>query len=320
MKITNKNINGFIIKIIGVLVIGWSLSGCSAEDVGDFFDLTPVLRTPPNDIAAVPVYSPDSSDTDIFVKTEEAVSIEATEEAPIDEAALFEAPDASKLIEYPNMWVEKYVGEYEKTDRIAYLTFDDGPSENTEAILKVLKDNDIKATFFIVPDEGEDCARRLRAIAAEGHTIGIHSFTHNYLTIYADEKAFLDDFAKAYDIVVTVTNKRPWLYRFPGGSVNQYNRSCRDQIRDILGERGFVYYDWNVDSNDWRGLSVDELCGNVVTDASRFVNPTILMHDTDTRDNTVAAIDKIIKDLKEKGYKFAPLTQQVEPIQYGVNW
>ncbi len=320
MKITNKNLQGFIIKIIGALVIAWSLSGCSADDVEGFFDLTPSLRTPPNDISAVPIYSSDGGAADDESKTEETVIPEEAENAPTDEAALYKTPDISSFTNYSNMWVKKYTGEYEKNEKTAYLTFDDGPSENTEAILKILKDNNVKATFFVVPDNGETCARRLRAVVEEGHVIGVHSYTHNYLTVYADENAFIDDFARAYDIIVNATNKKPWLYRFPGGSVNQYNRGCRDKIKEALDKRGFEYYDWNVDSDDWRGLSAEKLCENVAADASRFNNPVILMHDTDTRDNTVAALDKIIKDLKDQGYKFAPLTQQTEPIQYGVNW
>lgn len=320
MRITNKSKQGFIIKTIGALVIAWSLSGCSADDVGEFFDLTPSLRTPPNDISVVPVYSSDGSLVNGTSITEETVIPEGAENVPIDESALYKTPDASSFTKYPNMWVKKYTGEYEKTEKTAYLTFDDGPSENTEAILKILNDNNIKATFFVVPDDGETCARRLRAIAAEGHTIGVHSYSHNYLTVYADENAFVDDFARAYDIIVNAVNIKPWLYRFPGGSVNQYNRSCRDSIKEALDKRGFEYYDWNVDSNDWRGLSAEELCSNVTADVLRFRNPIILMHDTDARDNTVAALDIIIKELKNQGYKFAPLTQQTEPIQYGVNW
>ncbi|MDE6579192.1 MAG: polysaccharide deacetylase, partial [Ruminiclostridium sp.] len=203
---------------------------------------------------------------------------------------------------------------------VIYLTFDDGPSKYTEDILRILKEYNIKATFFVIPDESEECADRLRTIAAAGHTIGVHSYTHNYLTIYEDELAFVEDFAKAYDIIVKVTNQKPWLYRFPGGSVNQYNRHCRDGIKTALDERGFVYYDWNTDSNDWRGLSPEELCRNVTNDVKRFPSATVLMHDTDTRENTVEALENIIKCLKESGYKFAPITQTVEPIQYGVNF
>lgn len=319
MKITHKNIQGIIIKIIGALVIAWSLSGCSAEEAREFFDLTPALRTPPADVSAVPVFSSDGS-APTGSLTEEAVIPEVPENAPSDESAFFKTPDISSLADYPKMWTKKYTGEYEKTDKTVYLTFDDGPSENTGVILKILKDNGVKASFFVVPDEGEVCAARLRAIAAEGHTIGIHSYTHNYLTVYADEKAFTDDFAKAYDIVVKAVNQKPWLYRFPGGSVNQYNRGCREEIKEAMDKRGFVYYDWNVDSNDWRGLSVEELCGSVAADASRFNNPIILMHDTDTRENTAKALDRIIKELKRQGFKFAPLTPRTEPIQYGVNW
>lgn len=305
-----------LLKITGAFVLAALMSGCTADDVEDFFDLTPAVRTPPLNVSAVPITAPGN----VKEITAQAEAYTTTEKKSEDIKELFEKPDISKLSDYPNMWVEKYIGEYEKKDKTVYLTFDDGPSKNTEAILRVLKDNNVKATFFIMPDESEECARRLRAIAAAGHTIGIHSYTHNYLTVYENEKAFEEDFAQAYDIIVRAVNQKPWLYRFPGGSVNQYNRHCRDEIKAALGERGFVYYDWNVDSNDWRGLAADELCGSVTAQAKKFPSPTVLMHDTDTRDNTVAALESVIKCLKENGYNFAPITRQVEPVQYGVNY
>lgn len=296
-----------------------ALTGCSAEDFGDFWDLTPALRTPPLGVDSVPTFShngiKEKKENDIIP----AENVQ-NEEEPEEAADLYETPDPSSFTDYPNMYVKKFVGEYEKTDKTVYITFDDGPSANTEEILRILKENDVKATFFVIPDEGEVCAKRLRAISAAGHTIGVHSLTHNYCTIYADSDSYIKDFAEAYSLILHATNQKPRFYRFPGGSVNPYNKTCRDEIKEALGERGFVYCDWNVDSNDWRGMSVEAICQNVVKDAQRVRHPIILLHDTDIRDNTVAALDRIIRELKEKGYKFAPLTETVEPIQYGVNF
>ncbi|MDE7281393.1 MAG: polysaccharide deacetylase [Ruminiclostridium sp.] len=324
MSISNKNMGrnssikkGSLLKIVSTFTLAAIMTGCSADDMGDFFDLTPAVRTPPHNVSAVPVVNPQINNENAPEQNEVTPP---TETEPAETEPLFEKPDRSQFTEYSNMWVEKYVGKYEKKEKTIYLTFDDGPSKYTEDILRILKENNIKATFFVIPDEGKACADRLRMIAAAGHTIGVHSYTHNYLTIYEDEQAYLEDFAKAYDIIVNVTNQKPWLYRFPGGSVNQYNRHCRDEIKAALDERGFVYYDWNTDSSDWRGLSPEELCQNVTNDVKRFPSATVLMHDTDTRENTVAALENIIKCLKENGYKFAPITQTTEPIQYGVNF
>lgn len=318
-----KKNTAFIKAISFSVLLCAAITGCSKEDIKEFFDVTPAMRTPPLNADITPTDSQAQNEE----KTTSVLDYLLTQQQPEEtepQNSLFEnqyqKPDTTKLEQYPNMWCEQYIGKYKKAEKTVYLTFDDGPSQNTDAILKVLKDNDIKATFFIVPDEGEVCAKRLRAITAAGHTIGVHSFTHNYLTVYADEKAYVKDFAKAYDIIVKATNKKPWLYRFPGGSVNQYNRYCREGIKKALSERGFVYYDWNVDSNDWRGLSSEQICQNVTADAKKFSSPTILMHDTDTRDNTVAALENVIKCLKDGGYKFAPLTPEVEPVQYGVNF
>lgn len=312
--------NRSLIKIIAVSLMSASvLSGCSTEGLGEFLNLTPAVRTPPLGVDYVPTFSCNGIKED---KNDDIIPAQnvQTEPEPNEADALYETPDPSSFTEYPNMYVKKYVGEYEKTDRTVYLTFDDGPSVHTDEILKILKENDVKATFFVIPDDGEVCAKRLRAISAAGHTVGVHSLTHNYCTIYADPDSYVRDFAEAYRLILHATNQKPWLYRFPGGSVNPYNRDCRDGIKERLGERGFVYCDWNVDSNDWRGMSVEAICQNVVKDAQRVKNPIILMHDTDMRENTVAALDKIIRELKEKGYKFAPLTENIEPVQYGVNF
>ena len=121
---------------------------------------------------------------------------------------------------------------------------------------------------------------------------------------------------QVYDIVLEATGKAPDIYRFPGGSVNDYNTDTRDDIIAEMDRRGFTYFDWNVDSNDWQGYGWTTLYTNVLADAQEFSTPVILFHNTGDRDNTVLVIEDIIKALKDKGYKFGSLSHKTEPIQF----
>lgn len=217
---------------------------------------------------------------------------------------------------FPTLYADKYDGEYENSENTVYLTFDDGPSVLTENLLYYLRQENVKATFFVVPERTEYCYSLLREISNAGHTIGIHSASHDYEKIYASVDAFLEDFNEAYEIVLEATGKAPDIYRFPGGSVNDYNEKTRDDIIAEMDRRGFTYFDWNVDSNDWQGYGWTTLYTNVLKDAEEFSSPVILFHNTGDRDNTVLVIEDIIKALKNKGYKFGSLSQKIKPVQF----
>lgn len=244
-----------------------------------------------------------------------------TTKAPETSSAPESVPDSSADTDkyttlYPDLYAEKYDGEFEDSKNTVYLTFDDGPSVLTENLLYYLRQENVKATFFVVPERTEYCYSLLKEISDAGHTIGVHSASHDYEKIYASVDAFLADFKEAYDIVLEATGKAPDIYRFPGGSVNDYNTDTRDDIIAEMDRRGFTYFDWNVDSNDWQGYSWTTLYTNVLADAQEFSTPVILFHNTGDRDNTVLVIEDIIKALKDKGYKFGSLSHKTEPIQF----
>lgn len=244
-----------------------------------------------------------------------------TTKTPETSSAPESVPDSSEDTDkyttlYPDLYAEKYDGEFEDSKNTVYLTFDDGPSVLTENLLYYLRQENVKATFFVVPERTEYCYSLLKEISDAGHTIGIHSASHDYEKIYASVDAFLADFKEAYDIVLEATGKAPDIYRFPGGSVNDYNTDTRDDIIAEMDRRGFTYFDWNVDSNDWQGYGWTTLYTNVLADAQEFSTPVILFHNTGDRDNTVLVIEDIIKALKDKGYKFGSLSHKTEPIQF----
>lgn len=252
--------------------------------------------------------------------TTTATTAEITTKAPETTTSAPQSVPDSKDENYtalfPELYADKYDGEYEDSENTVYLTFDDGPSVLTENLLYYLRQENVKATFFVVPERTEYCYSLLKEISDAGHTIGIHSASHDYEKIYASVDAFLEDFNEAYEIVLEATGKAPDIYRFPGGSVNDYNEKNRDDIISEMDRRGFTYFDWNVDSNDWQGYGWTTLYTNVLKDAEEFSSPVILFHNTGDRDNTVLVIEDIIKALKSKGYKFGSLSQKIKPVQF----
>jgi len=217
---------------------------------------------------------------------------------------------------YPELYADKYEGEYEDSENTVYLTFDDGPSVLTANLLYYLRQENVKATFFVVPERTELCYSMLKEISDAGHSIGIHSASHDYEKIYASVDAFLDDYNEAYQMIVEATGKAPGIYRFPGGSINDYNSDTRDEIIEEMSRRGFTYFDWNVDSNDWQGIGWTELYTDTLKYAEELTSPVILFHNTGDRDNTILVIEDVIKALKNKGYNFGCLTQKTKPVQF----
>ena len=195
-----------------------------------------------------------------------------------------------------------------------YLTFDDGPSaENTAAVLDILKERNIKATFFVVGEnvrKNPDVAKR---IVEEGHTIGIHCNEHDYGKIYASVDSYLEDFQKAYDTVYEVTGVEPVLFRFPGGSINAYNKKVYEDIIEEMTAGGFVYFDWNASLEDAVSKSEpEELIANARESTLGRRKVVLLAHDI--IHNTVLCLDELLDEFPE--YKMEVLTKDVKPIQF----
>jgi len=215
---------------------------------------------------------------------------------------------------YTNDILETIREEQPVEEKTAYLTFDDGPSPRTDEILDILKKNDVKATFFVVVNKDEYIPYMVRA-AREGHTIGVHSASHKYKEIYKSVDAYLQDFTLCYDYIQNNTGYSPTIFRFPGGSVNNYNKNIRRDIVREMTRRGFIYFDWNVESNDSSsGMSADAIYKNVIEGCKGKQRAVIVMHDSFTKNTTVRALDRIITALKEDGWKFATLNNEIKPV------
>ncbi len=202
--------------------------------------------------------------------------------------------------------------------RKVYLTFDDGPSENTSKILDILKERNIKATFFVVGFD-DDASRELyQRIVAEGHTLGMHSYSHKYDMIYASLDAFKEDMSQLQSYLEEVTGVTPKIMRFPGGSSNQVsNVDMKDLIQYVKGE-GLTYFDWNIESGDAtsQAYTSDELVQNVMTEVVKYDTSVVLMHDTSAKAATVEALVPMIDQLQGIGAELLPIDDTTKLIQH----
>lgn len=195
-----------------------------------------------------------------------------------------------------------------------YLTFDDGPSEeNTTTVLDILKEHNIKATFFVVGENVRKHPEVARRIVEEGHTIGIHCNRHEYDVIYESVDSYLEDFQAAYDAVYEITGAEVKLFRFPGGSINAYNEDVYKEIIEEMEARGYIYFDWNGCLEDTgRKSTPEQLVQNARESTLGRRKVVMLAHDIVY--NTALCLEELIESFPE--YQFEPLTEDVKPIQF----
>lgn len=210
-----------------------------------------------------------------------------------------------------------------KEEKIAYLTFDDGPSKNTDKILEILNIYNIKATFFVTGPSYYLKDTLLKRIADLGHEIAIHSYEHNYSYLYSSKENYITDFERCKNWIREVTGITPKLYRFPGGSSNTI--SSKNLIKEIikgLEKKGYVHADWNVDTLDsYVKNDVSKIISNSLSSISKNENnnhyyQTILMHDDINKSGTLKALPTLIEKLISNGYTFKPLTKDSHIIKH----
>ncbi len=198
------------------------------------------------------------------------------------------------------------------------LTFDDGPSENTEAILDILDKYKVKATFFVIGNTDELAAKRYKEIVDRGHSIGLHSYSHDYEYIYASVDNFIEEVNKIHDLVYEATGVDTRLFRFPGGSANYtVDKIDIHDCIDYLNENGYTYFDWNVSSGDATGKeqTVEMLMKNIENDLYKFDTAVILMHDSVYKKTTVEMLPQLIEKLIGEGFEIKPIDESITKIQ-----
>lgn len=203
--------------------------------------------------------------------------------------------------------------EANKNKKTAYLTFDDGPSkESTYAILDILAEYNIKATFFVVGKMVVNNPEVLLRTVEEGHAIGNHSYSHDYGYIYHSTKNFMRDIDMADRAIKDVVGDdfETKVMRFPGGS---FGKQKIPMIKAVT-ENGYRYFDWNALNGDAEGAlkTPDFLIKRIKETYRNQNNLIILMHDTDAKSTTVESLGKIIDFLIEQGYEFGIIDENYE--------
>lgn len=208
--------------------------------------------------------------------------------------------------------------ETEEKEHKVYLTFDDGPSKNTNKILDILDQYHIKATFFLTGREDKQSLKLYREIAKRGHTIGMHSYTHKYDEIYDSAKDFEKDLDRIQSTILDATGTQCSLYRFPGGSSNQVSKLDMKEFIRVLNEREITYFDWNVECGDATSFhyTVPELVDNVMRDVVKYHTSVVLMHDAENKSNTVKALPRIIEKLLKMDAEILPIDENTTVVQH----
>lgn len=234
------------------------------------------------------------------------------EEEAATEAA--DTPEDETVLESENSVQDVMTGDGIKR---VYLTFDDGPSAYTAEILDILAEYDVKATFFVVGDTDEEAKELYRRIVAEGHSIGIHSYSHRYGDIYSSEEAFFEDFYLMSDYLYDVTGVRPDICRLPGGSSNTVSKIDMAELVNKLESQGITCYDWNISGGDADGhaLSSGQIAANVLNGVGNFQTSIVLLHDGKDKAATVQAVRMILEDLTSReNLEIQPITEETPII------
>ncbi len=203
--------------------------------------------------------------------------------------------------------------------RRVYLTFDDGPSSNTNDILDILAAYDVKATFFVVGKEGDWAEDAYKRIVEEGHTIALHSYTHDYDLIYASPEAFVEDMMLLRNYIRDLTGAESNYIRFPGGSSNKLGETDIRVLIDTAHAQGWEYYDWNASAQDAtsKPLTAEEIVENCIGSMGKRKNVIILLHDGKSRDTTVAALPMLLERLQSmENVEILPLDEDTVPVQH----
>jgi len=241
------------------------------------------------------ILSDKSADDDVPVA--EAVFVQVSEPLYDEYEETETTPPEDRLPEEPLIEI---IG-------VAYLTFDDGPSHTiTPGILDILKDEGIKATFFVLPREGADDI--FWRIIDEGHEIGNHSYSHDYDSLFRGSvSAFKDDVVRARNFIESNFGYTTTSFRFPAGTMT-WSRDIRNPRIDVINNLGYRYFDWHIDSGDAHTLQLDKaaetITANVLDDTRGRDHVIILMHDYSHRTTTLEALPAIIEGLRNQGYEF----------------
>lgn len=193
-------------------------------------------------------------------------------------------------------------------EKVAYITIDDGPSKYTSQIIDILNKNDVKATFFFIDGNMKKYPQEVNELVEDGHSIGFHTVSHDKEILYSTPQQMLNEFETCKETFKSITGHDSNLIRIPYGS----KPNMSQEGMDMLKENDFLVWDWNLDTEDWKGTA-DNILSNILYYGRNKSKLVILIHE---KQQTVDALDNMIRVLKERGYKIMPITEDIEPHNY----
>lgn len=296
-----------LVLILG-LVIGVIITISNTSIKGSS---TPSYQAPSGDTSSVDTTS-DIVSSDVSSETSSNVSSEVSSNN-VSVISPSSKPVSSTVSQNPTVPDGK---------KVVYLTFDDGPSKNTPKLLDTLDQLGVKATFFVTGTAANIYPQNLKEIVNRGHAVALHTYSHEYYEVYKSEDAYFNDLQKVSDLVYNLTGVRSKIIRFPGGSSNgvskQYCPGIMTSLTKKVIDRGYQYYDWNVDSGDAddRTMSVEYLTSYFKTQGLKpYIN--LLMHDTADKYTTIDALPTIVKYYRDLGYEFDVIDENAYVCHHG---
>ncbi len=198
------------------------------------------------------------------------------------------------------------------SEKIAYLTFDDGPTKRvTPKILDILSEYDIQASFFVIGSRAEKYPELIQREYDEGHFIGNHTYSHNNSKIYSSKNSFLEEVQKTDEIlaeILEIPNFSCKIFRFPNGSTSPSYHSQKEKCFNYLKEIDYSYIDWNALNNDGiKKYSHYQLMQNLKKTVEGKGSIIVLMHDSGDVNKTYDVLEDSINFLREDGYEFRTL-------------
>lgn len=226
-------------------------------------------------------------------------------------------PDRSDFAVTPG----RTVGTYEQSaEKVVYLTLDDGPSNLTQAVLDILDKYDVKATFFVTGAMPE-YQHMIKVAYDKGHTIGLHTYSHDYATVYSSPQAYFQDLQAVGEMVKAQIGYVPSFIRFPGGASNtisaNYSYGIMTALTQQVQAQGYQYYDWNCSSGDGSVRNADELTAQATSCHEN--NIMLLSHDSSAKQTTVDALPRIIEYYQGQGYEFRAIDTTSYVAHHGVS-
>lgn len=204
----------------------------------------------------------------------------------------------------------------DSSDKVVYLSFDDGPGKHTSEILDILRDANVSATFFVLGEHAERMPEMIKRIYRESHAIGNHTYNHEYSEIYRNFQTFWQQIKQTEDIVNDIVGIRPALVRAPGGTYGHFDHT----YFELLKKAGYTVVDWNVDSGDSkrRNVPASEITAHATDIPAGTSSAVVLMHDGGAHAETVKALPNIIRYYKQQGYRFEVMQASDQPVQFQV--